>query len=76
MQWIVPAAMLFLDVLELALVACLQDSDAATMGYKRKRFTRLFNEPFFLWMVMSCHVCCNSDLYITFANLQFSTGHA
>lgn len=65
-------ARLFLDVLELALVACLQDSDAATMGYKRKRFTRLFNEPFFLWMVMSCHVCCNSDLYITFANLQFS----
>ncbi|CAK8987648.1 Lipase_3 domain-containing protein [Durusdinium trenchii] len=71
MQWIVPAAMLFFDVLELVLVQCLQDGDAATMGYKMKRFARLFNDPIFLGMVMSCHVCCNSDLYITFANLKF-----
>eukprot|EP00913_Durusdinium_trenchii_P026155 g24537.t1 len=62
MQWIVPAAMLFFDVLELVLVQCLQDGDAATMGYKMKRFARLFNDPIFLGMVMSCHVCCNSDL--------------
>ena len=64
-------ARLFFDVLELVLVQCLQDGDAATMGYKMKRFARLFNDPIFLGMVMSCHVCCNSDLYITFANLKF-----
>jgi len=41
------------------------------MDYKLKRFARLFSDPVFVGMVMSCHVCCNSDLYITFAELKF-----
>lgn len=70
-EWIVPASMLFCDICELILVQCLQDGDMASMDYKLKRFARLFSDPVFVGMVMSCHVCCNSDLYITFAELKF-----
>jgi len=73
MEWIAPAAMLFFDIFELFLVQGLQDGDMATISYKLKRFARLFSDPIFLGMVMSCHVCCNSDLYITFANLKFGS---
>mmetsp|Transcript_75087 Transcript_75087/g.176134 ORF Transcript_75087/g.176134 Transcript_75087/m.176134 type:complete len:83 (-) Transcript_75087:295-543(-) len=62
---------LFCDICELILVQCLRDGDMASMDYKLKRFARLFSDPVFVGMVMSCHVCCNSDLYITFAELKF-----
>ena len=35
------------------------------------RFARIFKEKWFYIMIASCHVCCNSDIFLTFANLDF-----
>ena len=73
-SWIVPAAMVLCDLLELLLVQWLQSADPAVIKYRLCKFARLFMDPRLLWMALSCHVCCNSDVYLTFAKLKFWLG--
>ena len=65
--------MLLFDILEMAVVQFLQDGDEAILAYRLKRFARLFNVTAFMAMLLSCHICCNSDLYITYAGLNVDT---
>ena len=63
--------MVLCDLLELLLVQWLQSADPAVIKYRLCKFARLFMDPRLLWMALSCHVCCNSDVYLTFAKLKF-----
>eukprot|EP00435_Cladocopium_sp_Y103_P011852 s1727_g3.t1 len=70
-SWVVPSAILFCDIFELIIVRWLQSADPALIKYRLCRFARLFLDPVLIGMVLSCHICCNSDLYLTFAKLKF-----
>ena len=70
-SWIVLAAMVLCDLVELLLVQWLQSADPAVIKYRLCKFARLFMDSRLLCMALSCHVCCNSDVYLTFAKLKF-----
>ena len=70
-SWVVPSAILFCDIFELIVVQLLQTADPALIKYRLCRFARLFLDPVLAGMVLSCHICCNSDVYLTFAKLKF-----
>jgi len=70
--WFFGFVFLCLDCVEAAIVMNIQMSNTRRRKYNFRRFARFFDtKKAFLVMITLCHICCNSDVYLTFSNLKF-----
>jgi hypothetical protein len=66
------ALFLTLDILECMIVMYVQMGEPRRKEYNFRRFARFFDKKkAFLIMIVSCHICCNSDVFLTFSSLKF-----
>jgi hypothetical protein len=69
--WVYGLSFFIFDVFEIYAVTRFQLSDPKRSRYNLRRFGRLLQDmPMFL-MIISCHVCCNSDVFLIFPTLSF-----
>ena len=59
------------DIIKEYIVVSMQNGDDVQTSHNMLHFARLFSDKTFLYMILSCYVCCNSDVFLTFANLKF-----
>jgi hypothetical protein len=69
--WVFGLLYVVSDVIKEVIIRYLMRSDSITLTYAQRRFARLFVSNSYLLMILSCHVCCNSDVFLTFANMDF-----
>jgi hypothetical protein len=63
---------LCLDTCECAIVMYIQMAEERRRQYNFRRFARFFDSSkAFLIMITLCHICCNSDVFLTFSSLKF-----
>jgi hypothetical protein len=69
--WVYGFSFFIFDLFEIWAVTRFQLSDPKRKRYNLRRFGRLLQDwPMFL-MIISCHVCCNSDVFLIFPTLSF-----
>jgi len=69
--WVFGAIFLVSDLLKEWIIASCQYGDTANSAYSLRHFARLFVNPVYYYMILSCFVCCNSDVFLTFPVLKF-----
>jgi hypothetical protein len=63
---------LAMDCLECSLVMYIMMYEERRKAYNLRRFARFFDgQKAFLIMITLCHICCNSDVFLTFSSLKF-----
>jgi hypothetical protein len=69
--WIYGMSFFVFDIVEIYMVTRFQLADPKRKRYNLRRFGRLLQDwPMYL-MIISCHVCCNSDVFLIFPTLSF-----
>ena len=69
--WIFGVIFLVSDVAKELLVQSCQNGDSVMSEYSVRHFARIFLDPVYYFMICSCFVCCNSDVFLTFPGLKF-----
>jgi len=69
--WVFGISFFLSDLFETFVITGFHLSNPKRKRFFLRRYGRILQDPAYLGMIVSCHVCCNSDVFLIFPTLKF-----